>query len=148
MKGLAPVVSCLLLGPRLAAASLEEGFAADPLIAGWTTFGNASLFHWNNIAQALEVRWDSSQPNSYFLRPLGTILAKTDDIELSFDLRLSELAVGVEPGKPVTFELAVALVNRSDATARPLSAAQPASRLISSNSTTSPIAASARPSRR
>lgn len=108
--------SCLLLAVTVPnAATFEERFESDP--AGrWKTFGNEDLFHWNSSVAALDVSWDSSQPNSYFYRPLGTILSRMDDAEVSFDLRLDELSAGVSPGKPFTFELAVGLLNLVSAT--------------------------------
>jgi hypothetical protein len=116
MNGKILMAAGILLHRQLCAATFEERFAADPASAGWKTFGNTSLFHWNPEAESLDVRWDSTQPNSYFYRPLGTVLGKDDDVALSFDLRLSELAVGITPDKPFTFELAVALLNFKDAT--------------------------------
>src|SRR5262249_55583110 len=62
------------------------------------------------------VTWDSSKPNSYFYHLLGTVLSKTEDAQLSFDLEIDDLAVGVEPTKPFTFELAVGLCRLSNAT--------------------------------
>lgn len=94
----------------------EERFDGDPAAAGWRTFGNTNQFQWNSAASALDVTWDSSQPNSYFYRPLGTVLARTDDVELSFDLRLHEVEIGITPGQPFTFELVVGLLNLRQAT--------------------------------
>jgi hypothetical protein len=95
---------------RAIADSLTEDFSADPLTHGWQQFGNTNLFHWNPANHNLEVTWDSSQTNSYFYRPIGTILAIDDDFSLSFDLTLSNAqATGF-------FELAVGLFHLSDAT--------------------------------
>jgi len=106
----------LVLVSHLSAAGFEEDFSTDPLERGWRTFGQAQLFHWDAAHQQLEVTWDSSQPNSYFFHTLGTVLTKTDDIELRFDLWIDDLALGVLPDKPFTFELAVGLVRLQDAT--------------------------------
>jgi hypothetical protein len=105
------VAACLLR-----AATLNEGFATDPLGRGWRTFGDATLFHWNPTNQNLEVTWDSSRTNSYFQLPLGTILSKSDDFSLAFDLRLRDIAVGVNPGKPDTFEIAIGFLNSVNST--------------------------------
>lgn len=91
------------------AATVQEDFAQDPVSRGWRVFGEASLFHWNAANQNLEVTWDSSRTNSYFYLPLGTILAKDDDFEVAFDLLLNDIAAGTTPGKPSTFQIAVAL---------------------------------------
>jgi hypothetical protein len=106
----------VFLMARLYGAGFVEDFATDPGGRGWRTFGDAELFHWNEIEQDLEVTWDSSKPNSYFCRSLGNILAKSDDVQLSFDLRIIDIAVGLDPGKPFTFELAVGLINLREAT--------------------------------
>ncbi len=105
------VAACLLR-----AATIGEGFATDPLARGWRTFGEATLFHWNPTNQNLEVTWDSSRTNSYFQLPLGTILSKSDDFSLAFDLRLRDIAVGVNPGKPDTFEIAIGFLNSVNST--------------------------------
>ena len=99
------------------AATIAENFASDPTTRGWGVFGAASLFNWNAMDEQLEVTWDSSRTNSYFYRRLGTILAKDDDFELSFDIRLDDAAVGTTPGKPSTFELAIGFLNFTNATA-------------------------------
>jgi hypothetical protein len=64
----------------------------------------------------LEVTWDSSRPNSYFLRPLSRALNKRDDFGLEFEVQIESVAAGINPGKPFAFELAVALLNWADAT--------------------------------
>lgn len=89
------------------AAAIAETFASDPTQRGWRTFGDASLFHWNATNENLEVTWDSSRTNSMFYRSLGTVLTKNDDFSLEFDLRLSDIAIGVDPAKPYTFEIAI-----------------------------------------
>jgi hypothetical protein len=98
------------------AATLAEDFSRDPFQNGWKIFGDTNLFRWDSTNQNLEVTWDSSQSNSYFYHSLGTILAKSDDFSLSFDLQLSDIAVGVNPAKPDTFELAVGFINFVSAT--------------------------------
>jgi hypothetical protein len=90
-------------------ATLTENFAANPLQNGWNMFGDTNLFHWNPANQDLEVTWDSTQPNSYFYRSLGTVLAMEDDFSVEFDLRLDDIA-------DTGFEIAVGLNHFSDAT--------------------------------
>ena len=79
-------------------------------------FGDINLFQWDSINQNLEVTWDSSQTNSYFYHSLGTIVAKSDDFSFSFDLQLSDIAIGVNPNKTNTFELVVGFINSASAT--------------------------------
>ena len=89
------------------AATFQETFVANPLADGWAIYGNTNLFAWDPRNQSVAVTWDSSQPNSYFYRPLGTILGENDDFSFAFDLQFSSIAVGVDPNKPATFEVAV-----------------------------------------
>jgi hypothetical protein len=91
------------------AATVTEDFSADPLQNGWQIFGDTNLFQWDSTNQNLAVTWDSSQTNSYFYKPLGTILAKSDDFSLSFDLQLNDIAWSGSP------ELSVGLFHFSDA---------------------------------
>jgi hypothetical protein len=107
--------SCLL---PLAAQDifLRENFATAPSQRGWQAFGATNLFAWSDANQNLEVTWDSSQPNSYFCHPLGTVLSKTNDFILEFDLRLADVAIGTAPDKPYTFQLAVGLTDLASAT--------------------------------
>lgn len=100
------------------AAVYSEDFAGDPRQRNWRTFGDASLFHWNPTDQNIEVTWDSSRTNSYFYHALGTVLSKSDDFSLAFDLRLRDIAIGVDTNKPYTFELAVGFLNFRSATNR------------------------------
>jgi hypothetical protein len=93
------------------AATIEEDFSCDPLQKGWKIFGDTNLFHWDSTNQNLDVTWDSSQSNSYFYLPLGTILAKSDDFSLAFDLR-----VDVAQASGFGFELAVGFLNLAEAT--------------------------------
>ena len=95
---------------------LTEDFAADPAGRGWQVYGDTNLFNWNPTNQNMEVTWDSSQPNSVFYHPLGTVLSKTNDFILEFDLRLSDVAIGTTPDKPYTFELAVGLTDLESVT--------------------------------
>jgi hypothetical protein len=94
------------------AATLTENFSANPLQNGWQIFGDTNLFQWDSTNQNLDVTWDSSQPNSYFYHPLGTILTIDDTFSVQFDLQLSTATAA----GPYGFELAVGLLNFSDAT--------------------------------
>lgn len=94
-----------------AGLDLQEDFHGDPASRGWQTFGEASLFRWDAASGRLGVTWDSSRPNSYFHRPLGRTLRKTDEFEFAFTLRLDSVQVGTTPGKPAMFELALGLLN-------------------------------------
>jgi hypothetical protein len=98
------------------AAVISENFSSNPESRNWRKFGNTNLFRWNSTNQNLEVTWDSSQSNSYFHQPLGTILAKSDDFTFTFDLKLSDIAVGVNTNKPYTFPLCIGFQNISNAT--------------------------------
>jgi len=98
------------------AATFTEDFSADPLQDGWRIFGDTNLFHWDSTNQNLAVTWDSSQTNSYFYHPFGTILARSDDFGISFDLQLTDITIGVNPAKTNTFEVAVGFINFINAT--------------------------------
>jgi hypothetical protein len=103
-----------LAAPFAGAASLEEDFSSDPAGNGWRVLGHSNLFQWNASAHNLGVTWDSSQPNSAFYHPLGTILNRNDDFGLVLGLRLDSIAGGVNPDKPSTFELAFGFLNLDD----------------------------------
>jgi hypothetical protein len=98
------------------AAVFTEDFTSPPGARGWRTFGDGSLFSWNPTDQTLEVTWDSARPNSYFFRPLGTILGKSDEFAFQFELRLHSIQPGANPAKPSTFEIAVGLFRLDSAT--------------------------------
>lgn len=106
--------------PLAAAAAsdlyIEESFSSDPATRGWNAHGDAGLFHWNDTNYNLEVTWNSAKPTSYFYLPLGTRLSSTNDFIFSFDLRLSDVAVGTTPGNPWSFEIAMSLLNYTNAT--------------------------------
>ncbi len=91
------------------ATTVTENVATTRLLNGWEIFGDTNLFQWDSTNQNLDVTWNSSRSDSYFHRPLGTILGTDDDFSVEFDLRLS----GAAPGN---FEVAVGLLNLSDAT--------------------------------
>jgi hypothetical protein len=99
-----------------ATTAWSEDFSSDPFTTGWHLFGETSLFQWNPTQQQLEVTWNSSRPNSYFYRPLRTILTKQDDFSLEFHLRMEQITVGADPAKPFTFQLALGFIRLADAT--------------------------------
>jgi len=98
------------------AAVFTEDFTSPPAARGWRVFGDGSLFTWNPTNETLDVTWDSARPNSYFFRPLGTILGKSDDFAFQFELRLHSIQPGANPAKPWTFEIAVGLFRVDSAT--------------------------------
>ncbi len=89
------------------ATTITENFTNNPLQNGWQVFGNTNLFQWNSVNQNLAVSWDSSQTNSYFYHPLGTILARDDDFGVAFDLRLNDFVAGIDPHHPADMIQAV-----------------------------------------
>jgi hypothetical protein len=110
------VASLLAAASSCGAAVFQEDFATDPAARGWRRFGDASLFWWDSTNRNLNVTWDSSRTNSFFHRPLGTILTKAEDFSFSFDLRLRDIRLGATPGKTNEFQIAVGLLNFASAT--------------------------------
>src|SRR4051812_32261042 len=109
-----PLATILLLCAAAlpaSAAAFNEDFSASPETRGWRTFGNANLCQWNQATKSLQVTWDSSQPNSYFYLPIGTVLAKSDDFSFSFDLKMQDIQFGTSPNRTNTFQIAVGLMN-------------------------------------
>jgi hypothetical protein len=97
-------------------ATFTEDFSTNPLQRGWQVFGDTNLFGWNQTNQNLEVTWDSTHPNSYFYRPLNVTLTRYDDFTVEFDLRLSDIASGVEPDKTGPLQIGFGLLNLAGAT--------------------------------
>lgn len=104
----------VLLTHSAAAATIEEDFSTDPLSRGWNIFGNATLFHWNATDQVLRVTWDSTQTNSYFHLPLGTILTRDDDFSVAFDLRMDSIGPA-SPAKSFSFPISIGFLNLGQA---------------------------------
>src|SRR5664280_1643713 len=98
------------------AATLIEDFSTNPQAGGWQEFGDTNLFSWNSTNGTLEVTWDSTHSNSYFYHPLGLQLTRYDDFSIEFDLRLSDIASGVEPGKTGPLQIGIGLLNLAEAT--------------------------------
>ncbi len=112
-----PALAGVLLPLNLAhPVTLTEGFLSDPLGSGWAVYGDATLFGWDSGAGRLNVTWDSSRSNSYFCRPIGPVLSRTNDFLLSFDLLLHDIGPGVDTNKTFTFQIAVGLMNLEQAT--------------------------------
>ena len=110
-------LSVLLLSALSAsAAEWTEDFSTDPATRGWRVFGDAALCQWNETAGALDFTWDSSKTNTFFHRPLGTVLAETDAFEVAFDVEFSEIQAGGPSGTGGTFELAFGLYGMDAAT--------------------------------
>lgn len=97
------------------AATHTEDFSTNPVTKGWQVFGNTNLFQWDSTNQNLRVKWDSSQTNSYFYRPIGTILTRDDDFSLNFDLTFEGYASGSTPGKPFSAPVTVGFLNLDQA---------------------------------
>jgi hypothetical protein len=113
------LVASLLLALSLAglqAATFTEDFSTNPTARGWSVFGDTNLFRWNAAAGNLEVTWDSRRTNSYFRHPAQTILGKQDSFAFSFDLRLADAVIGIDPAKPYSFEVALGFQNSHSAT--------------------------------
>ena len=106
---------CTALGARAQIRRAEQ-FNSDPLTRGWKVFGDSSLFNWNSQSNALEVTWDSSRSNSYFYRPLGTILTRSNDFSVSFSWYPRSFEIGTTPGKPFAFQMAWGFFNYQTAT--------------------------------
>jgi hypothetical protein len=103
--------SSFCLCSALSQTVMVEDFSTDPLQSGWKMAGDTNLFQWDATNQNLRVTWDSSQPNSYFYHPLPTILTRSDDFSLAFDLRLETIGPGLDPAKNATFQIAIGFQN-------------------------------------
>ena len=102
----------LLSGVRTAASTtITESFSADPFQHGWRIFGDTNLFAWDPTNQNLRVTWDSSQSNSFFYMPLGTVLSRSDDFTFAFDLRLTDIGPGPDPNKNTSFPICIELLD-------------------------------------
>jgi len=96
---------------RCGAVTIAENFSGDPADDGWQVSGNADQFQWDSANQDLDVTWDSSQPNSFYYYSLGTTLTRNDDFCIEFDLQLSDIASGSEPGKTGSMQLGFGFLN-------------------------------------
>lgn len=111
--------SCLfalmLVVPGASAATFQESFASNPLQHGWKIFGQTNLFQWDSTNHNLRVTWDSSQSNSFFYLPIGTILSRSDDFSIGFDLRLTDIGAA-SAAKSNSFPICIGLLNLEQAT--------------------------------
>ena len=98
------------------AITFAENFSTDPSQDGWQVFGDTNAFQWDSTNQDLDVTWSSTNQNSYFYHPLGTTLTRNDDFSITFDLRLNDIASGVEPGKTGPMQLGFGFLNFTNAT--------------------------------
>ena len=98
------------------AGMFTEDFSTNPAANGWRVFGNPNLFQWDATNHNLRVTWDSSQTNSFFHHPLGTILTRDDDFQLGFDLTFSDYTNGITPGKSNSAPAAIGWLNLDQAT--------------------------------
>src|SRR5882757_1025375 len=98
-------VASLSVLPVVRATTITENFTSDPSLDGWQVFGDTNLFQWDATNHNLAVTWDSTHPNSYFFHPLGGYLTRNDDFSIAFDLRLTDIASGNEPGKTGPLQL-------------------------------------------
>jgi len=106
----------VVVTPISHATTVTQDFAGDPLTNGWSVFGDASLFAWDSTNQNLRVTWDSFRSNTYFYYSLGTVVTRHDDFSFAFDLRLTDIASGVEPGKTGPLQLGFGFLNYTNAT--------------------------------
>jgi hypothetical protein len=112
----AGILALLFICPPLRAATFTEDFSSDPMQNGWKTFGDTNLFQWDSTNQDLAVTWNSSQTNSYFYHPLGTIVARDDDFTIDFDIFLNDIMSGNEPGKTSPLSIGIGFFNFAGAT--------------------------------
>lgn len=106
-----PVWAGVLAFSTAHATTITENFSSNPLQNGWKMVGDTNLFQWDSTNHDLAVTWDSSQTNSFFYHPLGTILTRHDDFSVAFDWRLDSASVS-----GYGFEIALGLLNVSDTT--------------------------------
>jgi hypothetical protein len=98
------------------AMTITENFSSDPAADGWKIFGDTSAFAWDSASHNLAVTWDSRRTNSYFYHPLGTVVTRDDDFSIAFDLNLSDIASGIEPGKTGPLQIGFGFLNYANAT--------------------------------
>ena len=114
LLGLGLLATLLWGEPSSAAVTWADDFSSNPADHGWSVWGDGSFYQWDAHGGNLAVTWDSRQTNTYLVHPLGTVLTTNDDFTLGFDLRLSDIAIGISTNHS-TFEIALGLINRRDA---------------------------------
>jgi hypothetical protein len=110
-RALAFAGALFVLVSNVHALNFTDNFSVNPLANGWNIFGDTNLFQWNATNHNIAVKWDSSQPNSYFYHPLGITLTTNSSFSVSFDLNLNDAAI-----YGGTFQLATGLLNFDNAT--------------------------------
>lgn len=108
-------MSVLGLLTTVNAAVFFEDFQGAPSTLDWHIHGDPSFFQWNEAGH-LDVTWDSTQTNTFFIHPLQSVLGRHDDFKIEFELMLD--SVGYQSnGNPLTpFEIALGFINSADAT--------------------------------
>ncbi len=104
------------VAPRALSVNISETFTTDPVENGWHIFGVTNSFSWDSSAQNLEVTWDSRNSNSFFYVPLGQLVTRHDDFTFAFDLKLRDIASGIEPGKTGPLQLGFGFLNLTNVT--------------------------------
>ncbi len=105
------VAAMVFLGTLPASAAvIEDGFSSDPVAGGWRVLGDGGLARWDAGTGSLAVTWDSSRPDNFFARPLGTTLTTADDFAFEIDLRLADAGAGNPDGRPAALQVAFGLV--------------------------------------
>jgi hypothetical protein len=99
----------------VSAADFFEDFQDAPSAFDWQIHGDASLFQWNPDGH-LDVIWDSTQTNSYFIHPLQSVLGKDDDFKMEFELTLESIGYESNGQSLMPFEIALGFVNIADVT--------------------------------
>jgi len=100
------------VSPDLPGDVITENFSRNPAQGNtWWVAGDPSHFSWNADRQRLDVTWDSTRPNAFFLRPLPTILTRAESFRFRFRLQVTDMRT--TPGES-TFQLAAGLVRSID----------------------------------
>ena len=114
---LVQAIACVLLAAALffgacpaSGAVIEDDFSSDPIRGGWLVRGDGGLARWDAGVENLAVTWDSSRPDSFFVRPLGTTLTTADDFAVEIDLRLADAGPRDADGRPAALQVAFGLV--------------------------------------
>ncbi len=93
-------------------ASFVEDFSQAP--TAWTA-RHGEAFRWDAEAKNLAVTWDSRETNAFFYFPLPFALTRADAFAVEFTLRLTDIQLGINPGKDDTFPLCLGFLNLEQA---------------------------------